>query len=724
MSDAPVVENDLSAPQDPIAPNLEQVVLRLRDDLSIVPQTTADQRLYIVEDRLTGKCYRLGVMEYQVATLLDGTNSLAAVAARMSELQPSGAELTEDNARSALHVCKWLLQTGLAHIVSELERVPDAKPALPLWVRFNPIFLRVPLLTPDKLLETLLPWAGWVHSRLAAMAAVVLGIVASVLLAADWIRFSDSASGVFSIDHGFYLILGWIILKVAHEMGHGLACKYHGGYVREAGVAFLLFAPIPYVDVTSSWRLRSKWQRIHVAAAGMYVEAVLGSLAVLIWSQTSNAILSQFCVNIVVMATATTVLFNANPLMRFDGYYMLADWLEIPNLYSRGQQFTSHLFRRWMLGDRAVTTAVPSSAAASRIIKVYGIVAWAWRVTVCLSLICAASVLFHGAGIVLAVTATISWFLAPAWKLLAKLFLRENWPQLGRLCVSSVALAGSCAVLFLYVPSPFPRRSPGIVEYKPITTVRSESGGFVREIVVSPGDRVSEGDVLARLENRELEDELRLVELAVQQSELRSRLHRQRGEMSQFQTEQDKLVALRAQRDERQREVHELVVVAPADGQVIGRRLPILLNTYVKQGDELCHIAMEREKEIQLSIHQDDVEAFQAQVGARVSIRCPSGRVYANLSSITPRATDRPTHPALCSTHGGPLPVRANSSDDSRDAIRLLEPRFIGHILLPDESSEDLLAGQLCTVSIRSANDSVGRVVASRVRDWFESKLR
>ena len=710
----------------PVNPTLDlsQVVLWLRDDLSIVPQTTDGQRLYVVEDRLTGKCYRLGRAEYAIASMLDGKKSLAELVANVQANSGDNGDSHADDGRATLQVCKWLLQTGLAQIIDKQDRVPETRAIAPLWARFNPIFLRVPLLAPDRMLDRLLPWAGWVNSRMTAAVVAFLALIAGGHLVTDWTRFSASASQIIAIEQGFYLMVCWVVLKVAHELGHGLACKHHGGYVREAGVAFLLFAPIPYVDVTSSWRLRSKWARIHIAAAGMYVEAIIGSIAILVWSHTADGVLNQLCVNVIVMATASTILFNANPLMRFDGYYMLADWLEIPNLYSRGQQFTTHLFRRWVLGQHAAENTVPSSTTTSRVVKVYGLVAWAWRTMVCLSLICAASLLFHGAGIVLAVTAAISWFLAPAARFAARLRLRENWPQLGRLCVVALGVTGVATILFAYTPSPFPRRSAGIIEYKPITVVRSGSPGFVREILVSPGETVAAGDVIANLENVILRDELRLVELAINESDLRSRLTRQRGEMAAHQAEQDKLLALQTQYEAKARQVESLVVRAPAAGQIVGRMLPLLLDSYLQEGDEVCRIGKENEKEVQLSIHQNDLQAFQARIGASVAIRGSSGVLYADLSSITPRATDHPTHPALCSSHGGPLPVRADHTKNSPEGMRLLEPHFVGHVTLPISASEQLRAGQLCTISIRTPEDTLGHVLAGRVQDWFASKLR
>lgn len=224
-------------------PDLSQVVLRLRDDLSFVPQTSGGQRLYVVEDRLTGKCYRLGAAEYAVASALDGVKSLAEVVATMQADASVISGESCDNGRAALQVCKWLLQTGLARIIDRQGGSPVVRAVAPLWSRFNPIFIRVPLLAPDRFLERMLPWTAWINSKMLAAVAALLAFVAAAHLITDWSRFTTSAGEIFAIEQGFYLFVCWVVLKIAHELGHGLACKYHGGYVREAGIAFLLFAP-------------------------------------------------------------------------------------------------------------------------------------------------------------------------------------------------------------------------------------------------------------------------------------------------------------------------------------------------------------------------------------------------------------------------------------------------------------------------------------------------
>ena len=134
-------------------------------------------------------------------------------------------------------------------------------------------------------------------------------------------------------------MIAWVLLKIMHEAAHGLVCKKYGGIVSETGIMILWGMPVPYVDVTSSWAFRSKRQRIYTALAGLYVELFVAALAVLFWCHSGPGWIHYWCVHLVVIVGISSLLFNGNPLMRFDGYYVLMDLLEIPNLYGFGQQF-------------------------------------------------------------------------------------------------------------------------------------------------------------------------------------------------------------------------------------------------------------------------------------------------------------------------------------------------------------------------------------------------
>ncbi len=194
-------------------------------------------------------------------------------------------------------------------------------------------------------------------------------------------------------------------------MAHGLACARYGGRVRQAGVILVLFVPMAYVDVTSSWRFSSTWQRIVVATAGMYVELMVAAVAALIWSVSSPGAVSDLCFNVLFMAAVSTLLFNANPLMRFDGYYMLSDLVGLPNLASLGRTAVTDLARHGLLG--VPSRGLPLTARAHFFVTAYGLAAWCWSLLVAAGLIMGAALLFHGAGIVLAAAGVVLWWGLP-----------------------------------------------------------------------------------------------------------------------------------------------------------------------------------------------------------------------------------------------------------------------------------------------------------------------
>ena len=139
-------------------------------------------------------------------------------------------------------------------------------------------------------------------------------------------------SRFFSLNNIALIWVTTILIKSIHELGHGLTCKHFGGEVHEVGVMLLVFTPYFFVNVSDSWVMPDRNKRILISAAGIYVELVLASLATLLWAVVQPGALQQELWNIMVIASVSTLIFNANPLMRFDGYYIMTDWIEVPNL--------------------------------------------------------------------------------------------------------------------------------------------------------------------------------------------------------------------------------------------------------------------------------------------------------------------------------------------------------------------------------------------------------
>jgi putative peptide zinc metalloprotease protein len=711
--------------------DLGRLTLTLRNDLVFTPQKAGGDTYYIVEDPVRSKFHRVGLAEYTLISLLDGRICLDDAVQLVASAAPEQAL----SLREAAAICRWLVDAGLAHTsgpvaAGRLLEEASAEDIRSFWQRWNPVMLKLPLVHPDPFFEVLVRWLGWMHGPAGLASWVAVMLFATWHVASSREKFAESSAGILAPGNWLGLFVSWIVLKLLHEISHGIACKRYGGTVREAGVLLILFAPVAYVDVTSSWRFRSPWQRIHTAAAGMYLELFVAALAALVWCRSQPGMVNSLCYQIVIMGSVATVIINANPLMRFDGYYILSDLLDIPNLYASGQQYLQYGAQRYLLGERAELPAWTRSRR--HFITVYGAAAFAWRILVCVCLAVGATALFHGLGLVLAILAVAGWSLGPI-KRLVKFLARDKSrlrASVPRLLATSGIPAVLAALSLVTLPWPGTSRAPAVVEYAPLTLVRAASAGFVRELRVNSGASVQQGQVIALLDNDELCMELAELDAAIGQSELNMRAFQQAEKLAAYQAELKTLVALREKRITKSRQVEQLVVRAPASGKIISRNLDARVGIHLNEGDEILAIGNEQQKELTIAVSQRSHDAFQAYVGEFVHVRLrPHGSFRSRLALLEPQASLEPAHAALCAAMGGPLPVKqaaegSRHGDAKGERYELLAPHFTGSVRLSPAQGARLKAGQVGIVSIRPLRESLGGHLLGAFSSWLREKFR
>ncbi|MGD9127079.1 MAG: efflux RND transporter periplasmic adaptor subunit, partial [Planctomycetia bacterium] len=667
-------------------------------------------------------------------SLLDGKTTLSEALGLIAKSNPNAA-LSEHEATS---VCNWLIDNGLVHTfgvagLNEPELSLPKTAEAPSWAGWNPLIYRVPLLHPDRFFEKMAPYVGWLFTSWVFIFWLALGLAAAYCIWSDWSRFLLSFNGVFAPMNWLWLPLCWLVLKLVHEFAHGLACKTQGGSVREAGAIFILFVPVTYVDVTSSWRFRWKWQRILTAAAGMYFELLVAGLAVLLWSATGPGLVNNLCFNVILMASVTTLLFNANFLMKFDGYYILSDLLEIPNLQIVARQYVYACLTRPFHDPDPPSRSLPSSRLQRAFIFCYGVAAFCWKIVVCACMIIAASTFFHGAGVILALAAIFLWLGMPTIRFLKRNFYsKKRQHGTRRFSFPSLGVAIFLAVLLVtVVPWPCPTRAPAVVQYAPLAVIRADSPGFVSEIHVRAGQSVKKDQILATLRNDELHKDLADIKLSVKQAEVKIRVYEHQREMASVQAEMKNLESLQSKLQDKQLQVDQLTIRSPIAGTVIAdENLAMLKGVYMQPGEEILAIGDEESKELQLAISEQDLTSFREVVGTSLRIRLPGGHLFkADLSSIMPRASLQCPHEALSANNGGPLGVRASTSNAENDVnsgqeLDLLSPHFIGTIELTGSQSLELKAGQVGVVSIYSDYKSIGTQVYRIVTRWVREKFR
>ena len=346
----------------------------------------------VLEDPATGNFFRLGEAEADFLRRLDGSLRISQV------LEREASALGDRQCRELLELAA---RAGL--LKGHAVRSPPKASPIP-----NLLFIKIPFGNPAGLFDRLERGLRPVLSLPGAFAAGGLVAAGLYVILMNYSMFVRSLSDVFSLENAPALFAIFIVLKFLHEVGHGVLCHRFGGHISEWGLCFVFFFPLTYVDATSVWGISSKYKRMAVSAAGMSAEILAASVAALVWSWAEEGALRTICANTILLASITTLIFNANPLMRFDGYFILADWLEIPNLYANATAASSAFLRSAVLGLGRMPQVSIGLVA-------YGFACTVWRILVIGTICVVAIAILHGIGIVLAAV-TLTGALIPQFK--------------------------------------------------------------------------------------------------------------------------------------------------------------------------------------------------------------------------------------------------------------------------------------------------------------------
>jgi putative peptide zinc metalloprotease protein len=685
---------------------IEMLRPRLRDGLRFAVQEIGGRPGCVIEDPFASRFHRVGLPEYRFLRALDGTRTVATILAQLAR-DGSGEAFTE---AEALQMIRWLKDQNLLALestraTSEREENARALGTAVTWL--NPLVLKIPLARPDAFFTRIEPAFGWALGGFGFLVWLLVVAFGVMQVGMDWTRFQGGFDGILSRSNWLWLFIAWAGLKTAHEFGHGLFCKHFGAAVREVGVIFVLFVPMGYVDATASLGLASKWRRIMVSCAGLYVEFFLAALAAVVWAHTGPGPLNTLAHNVVVTGTVVTLFFNANPLMRFDGYFILSDLLDLPNLAPRGRAWMQRALTWLLLGGR------PRRPSALRtredwLVAIYGAAAQVWQVVVLVGLLAGASAALRGGGLLLAALAAVTWIALPVGKFFGSLVTSGgsgHWLRVG----TRVALLAGLLALVLFLPFHRSVTSAGVVELADTQTLRAECPGFISKIHVQDGETVAEGQLLLELANNEAQATLEKSRIDLEQQELRARLAYQRGAVAEFQAEQAKAESLRTTVKEHESYVATLQIRAPMAGRVTGRQLALMQGAFAEAGSELCRIGRGSGSDVRMAVAQADEPHLRAAVEhpLHVKIEGRSGVLDATLKRVEARATRELIHPALTAMAGGPLALRrseeagtAGSPTSRGPEYELAEPFFAATARLT--TTEPLGIGETARVKFRS----------------------
>jgi len=664
---------------------------RLASGCQLVMQEFHQGPSWVLETPFSGKFFRMGLREERVVRLMDGTRSvedLVKAAAAASDPQENMSP------EEVLYFIQSLQKGNLLHDESASGSAPPRKPP------FNPMFLKVRLGNPDPLFVFLARATRLFPTRLTVSVLFGLVVAGAYSLFSDIERFQTSLGGVFSSANIPGFLAAFLFCKLVHELAHGTVCRRLGGHVPEAGLLFILFVPLTYVDATAAWRFAKKWKRILISSSGMLAEGVVAAVAALIWANTDFGLINTLAANTIITATVTTLLFNANPLMRFDGYFILSDLTGRPNLYQQATAASQALLCRVFLGLRS-TKKFPFW------IQFYGLACVVWRTLLILGLCIGAIAWLHGLGLVVAVIAIIAAY-RPFLKRLPQTI--ASWKQRGlRFQPLRIIILLGLLAAFLFAPLAPPPSAPAIIEAEGISTMRVQCPGRVETIEVVSGDEVTAGEVLMVLSNPAEKTRLEQLRATAQRETLIAHHLGETGQYALVNQQLQRAASVKELVKEAEVYLDSLIIRAPIDGQVTALRLEELLDAHLATGRELMTIGSATARDVRIAVPQQDIRRLNPTLGDPVEILIP-GRleVYpGRISAVESTASREIRIEALTANAGGPLAVmpresQASVSSEQRSSYELVAPHFYLRAEIIG-ATETLLPGETAVVRFPNA---------------------
>ncbi len=660
---------------------------RLRTTVHVYRQQFRGRTWHVARDAANNQHFRFSVPGYFFLALLDGRRTVA-------DAWTLSNDRLGDDAPTQNEVIQLLGQLYASNLLY-CELPGDSEQ---LFNRYRKrihreikgrlssiLFAKIPLLNPDHILNRWVWLFGCAFTWYGAAAATVLLTFGLAGLAGHGDALFSGASGVLSQDNLPWLYLCFVLTKVLHEFGHGFACKRFGrqngtgGDVHEMGIMLLVFTPVPYVDASSAWSFRSKWQRIVVGAAGMLVEFAIAGVAALVWVNTPQGTLtSALAYNVLFISGASTLLFNANPLLRYDGYYILSDALEIPNLASRSRQYIYYLVKRYAWG---IKTAVnPASAREHGWLFVYAIASTVYRTMVAIAIIWFIADKFFFIGAILAVGAVVTMMLVPILNLIRYLVTSNELARVRRRAVGTMGatVAGAASGLCL-IPVPDHLRADGVVEPRQIALIHARADGFVRHVAPSVSPTTPLGAAIVDADSPRLTAELDRLAADKRATEIRGQWAVRERDVAAAQVFEEQIAALDDQIIRTRKQLASLEIHAPFAGTWISPKIENLVGAYLRRGESIGMVADLSDARIRATADQFAAAILVTEAHPEVEIRArshPDLQSTGTIAEISPAAQEQLPARSLGVFAGGGVETSAEDPSGRIAATPYFEVRI------------------------------------------------
>jgi putative peptide zinc metalloprotease protein len=649
MSAAPTL-----APTLPFGQAAEHLVVKLRPDLVVQPQFYEGMTHYVVKDPLALKYFRFKIEEYYLLEQFDGKLTLQEVKKAFERKYRPQTISIEDLTRFVAQ----LHEAGIVHIDSgEQAKVLIRRRKKNRWRKVwaflaNILFIKIPIIDPERLLTRMYPYFRWIFTRTFVTISTCSMLLALGLVASQWKTFYDKLPDFQSFFNWWTIMSFWVclaVIKIIHEFGHGLTAKHFGGEVHEMGILFLVLTPALYCDVTDSWLLPNKWKRIWISAAGIYVECFLASLATFVWWYSTPGLLNSLAMATMFICSVNTIMFNANPLLRYDGYYVMADWLEIPNLRIKSTQFFAYLIQEKVLGlEIPVQSYMPRSR---RILFVtYSVASYIYRWFVTFAILWFLSQVLkpyklESVSYLLATGALVPLLGMPVYQIGKFLRTPGRLRKVKKARAAAYAAAAIALVVgILSIPTPLRIDGTLVLKLEKPEEIYAEVEGQLVELNVKDGEWIKKDTEIAKLKNPAKEKEM-----FERQQDHDIAWHKaqwyhtspEREYRAQARQQEEFAAKLDTTIEKISQQLGKLTLISNRDGRVVGLPHKETVGQWVKPGKPFCEVGDPQKLEAHLIVDQSDVNLVKPGHTAWIKIYGRAEKtIKSKVSSIAKRSSD------------------------------------------------------------------------------------
>lgn len=658
--------------------------ISLRAGIRVKRRLFRGTRWYVLHDPFSNQFFRLRPHAY-------GFVSRLSVFKTVDEVWKETLDADPDDAPGQEEVIQLLAQLYYANLLHYdlppdstklFERYKEQKQRETKATLMNIMFFRIPLFDPDAFLKRIMPIIKLLIGPIGAIAwigVVVLGVKTAV---ENFGALSVQSHGILAPSNIPLLYLSLILIKAVHEFGHAFAVRRFGGEVHTMGVMFLIFNPLPYMDATAAWAFRERWKRVLVGGAGMVFEISIAACAALVWANTSPGVMHSLAYNMMFIASVSTVLFNINPLLRFDGYYILSDLIDIPNLHTQASHHLRHIVERYVFGYKKSTT--PASSRSEAVwLTVFGILSGLYRIVVFTSILLFVADRLLIAGVIMAAVCFLAWIVAPLVRLVRYLATDPRLERTRIRAVTAVVLGAIGIVSVLYfIPMRNGFKAPGVLEADEHMIVANPVAGYVREIHVQSGTKVAAGTPLVRLENRDIQFRIREVE-----SSRREVLAKRQRALLESRADVEPMNSLLEAIDSQLQRLYDdqerLVVTAPVDGVWVAPSADDLVGMWIKRGSPVGRLIDEGQYAFVSVISQEDTRWVFSNEVRNATVKL-AGQAAATLQApeymIIPAEQVSLPSAALGYGAGGGVPIDV----EDRSGLSAAEPFYVVRLLVDE----------------------------------------